>query len=174
MNWVNAAGQWGRFDLKGTTQTIAGLNSTMATASMIVQNQGLDALDPGTDATLTLNGSGTYASYGYVRDQDNGGTIRKLNIVKNGAGTQTLGNQALGSISFSGTTTVNSGILAHDTTLSSANAWRSAVTVNAGGEFRTSDLSQPGPGRRNHHAEWRHPEVTLPPPPMRGRCGAAC
>ena len=41
-------------------------------------------------------------------------------------------------INYTGTTTVNSGILAHDTTLSQANAWRSAVTVNAGGEFRTS------------------------------------
>ena len=67
---------------------------------MVVQNQGLDGVDPGANATLTLNGSGTYAAYGYVRDQDNGGTTRKLNIVKNGTGTQTLGDQAAGAISL--------------------------------------------------------------------------
>ena len=27
MNFFNAGGQWGRFDLKGTTQTIAGINA---------------------------------------------------------------------------------------------------------------------------------------------------
>ncbi|CAN7458784.1 autotransporter outer membrane beta-barrel domain-containing protein [Variovorax sp. LjRoot290] len=140
MTWVTSAGNWGRFDLKGTTQTVAGLSSTTANASMVVQNQGIDAIDPGTNATLTLNGSGTYAAYGYMRDQDNGGTTRKLNVVKNGSGYQAIGNQAAGSISYTGTTTVNGGTLAHDTTLSSATTWSSAVTVNAGATFATTGI----------------------------------
>ncbi|NDZ15982.1 autotransporter outer membrane beta-barrel domain-containing protein [Variovorax sp. WS11] len=145
MNWVTAAGNWGRFDLKGTTQTLAGLSSTPANASMVIQNQGTDAVDPGANATLTLNGSGTYAAYGYMRDQDNGGTTRKLNIVKSGTGYQAIGNQAPASISYSGTTVVNGGTLAHDTTLSSANAWNSAVTVNPGATFATTG-TQPNQG----------------------------
>ncbi|MCI0150755.1 autotransporter-associated beta strand repeat-containing protein, partial [Paraburkholderia sediminicola] len=138
LNWQATAGNWGEFSLQGTNQTLAGFNSTRATASMVVENQSPTGQDPGADATLTLNGSGTYAAYGYVRDQQNGGTTRKLNIVKNGTGMQTIGDQASGTINYTGTTTVNSGILAHDTTLSAATGWNSAVTVNAGGEFRTS------------------------------------
>ena len=159
MNWVNAAGQWGRFDLKGTTQTIAGLNSTTATASMIVQNQGINELDPGADATLILNGSGTYASYGYVRDQDNGGTTRKLNIVKNGAGTQTLGNQAPGSIQlhrhhhrqFRHPRPRHHAFPSQRVALRRHRQCRRRVP-------HLGDSSQPGRGRRNHHAEWRHTE----------------
>ena len=59
---------------EGHDPDIAGLNSTTGNASMVVQNQGIDAVDPGADATLTLNGAGIYAAYGFIRDQDNGGT----------------------------------------------------------------------------------------------------
>ncbi len=134
----NTAGNWGRFDLQGTNQTLAGLDGGTSNANVIVQNQGINLFSPGNPATLTLNGTGTYAAYGYFRDQDDGGTTNKLNIIKTGAGTQTIGNQAGVSISYTGTTTVNQGILAHDTTLAGTSSWNSPVTVNAGGEFRTS------------------------------------
>ncbi len=74
-----------RFDLYGTSQTLAGIND--ATGRGVVQNS--EAVDgaPTTTApaTLTLNGSGAYSFYGYLRN-----STGPLTVNKNGAGTQTL------------------------------------------------------------------------------------
>jgi len=132
LNFVNASGQWMRFDLQGTNQTLAGLNAgTLATqAGAVIQNQNLQSFDPGQNATLTLDGSGTYVYNGYLRDQDNGGTTRKLNLVKNGTGTQTL----ILAGGISGTTTINDGTLRlYNSGLANGS---SAVTVNGPGTFQ--------------------------------------
>jgi autotransporter-associated beta strand protein len=127
LNFVNASGQWMRFDLQGTKQSVAGLNAgtTSSQAGAVVQNQNLQAFDPGQDATLTLIGGGSYLYNGYLRDQDNGGTTRKLHLVKSGAGTQTLAGSAL---TYTGTTTINGGTL-----LITGSLGNTATTVAATG-----------------------------------------
>ncbi len=137
MNWVNASGQWGRFDLKGTTQTLAGINSGTLTVqgNGIVQNQGIDLVVPATDATLTLTGSGTYLYNGYLRDQDNSGTIRKIGLIKNGSGTQTLAGSV---ITYTGPTLLNNGTLA----LVDTTAYVSPTTINAGATLTTQRTVQ--------------------------------
>ena len=133
MNFVNASGQWGRFDLQGTDQTLAGLNAGALTVQggAVIQNQNLQNFDPGQNATLTLNGSGNYLYNGFIRDQDNSGTTRKLNLVKNGSGSQTLAGSAL---FYTGTTAVNAGRLV----LSDASNFRSATTVDNGAKLSWS------------------------------------
>ena len=116
MNFVNASGQWMRFDLKGTAQTLAGLNAgtTTTQAGAVIQNQGADNVVPAGYGTLTLNGSGTYLYNGYLRDADNGSTAQKLNVNMSGSGLQTLVG---GSILYTGTTNLSGGTLAlQDTT----------------------------------------------------------
>ena len=127
MNWVNASGQWGRFDLKGTTQTLAGINSgtTAVAGNGVIQNQGLDGLVPVGNAVLKLNGSGSYVYNGYIRDIEVGPTGVTLGVEKSGAGTQTLIG---GNIYYSGPTTVETGKL----TLIGTTGWKSSTTVNAG------------------------------------------
>ncbi len=140
MNFVNASAQWGRFDLRGTTQTLAGLNAgTVSTqGGGVIQNR---ELGNGTassygGATLTLNGSGTYVYNGYMRDVD-GGTVGtdKFNLVWSGSGSQTL---AGGVISYTGTTTVTAGTLV----LANTSAFNSAITNSATVEFNATTGGQ--------------------------------
>ena len=127
LSFVNASGQWMDFDLQGTNQTLAGLNAGTASTQggAVIQNQNLQGFDPGQDATLTLIGSGAYLYNGYLRDQNNGGATRVLNLVWDGSGTQTL---AGGANSYSGTTTVSNGTLLINGLLAN-----SATTVAAAG-----------------------------------------
>jgi autotransporter-associated beta strand protein len=60
-----------------------------------------------TASTLTLGGSGTYA-YGDGSTNNSGVIVGNINLVKNGAGTQILGDIN----TYTGTTTANAGILA--------------------------------------------------------------
>jgi 1-phosphatidylinositol phosphodiesterase len=127
MTFLNTSGNWARFDLAATSQSLAGLNAGTATtqAGAVIQNIGLDNLGTGT-GLLTLNGTGTYLYNGQLRDQDNGGSTRQLALVKNGSGTQTFaGNQIL----FTGNTTINTGTLV----FASSNVGRGTVTINNGG-----------------------------------------
>ena len=129
MAFPNTSGNWARFDLAGTNQTLAGLNAgNVATqAGAIVQNKGLDNVSTG-NSILTLDGSGDYTYNGYIRDQDSGTGVT-LALVKAGTGTQTL---AGGQITYTGGTTVNGGTLV----LASANVGRGAMIVNSGGTVR--------------------------------------
>lgn len=142
MNFVNASGQWGRFDLLDTNQTLAGMNAGTLTTQggAVTQNGGLNVNTTAATATLTLNGSGTYLYNGYMRNVDTGGT-GKLALVKAGTGTQTLaGNQ----ITYNGDTTINSGTLV----LADTTAFGSAITVNAGGTL-TANRTALGGGARS-------------------------
>ena len=141
MNFVNASGQWMRFDLMGTSQTLAGLNAgtTATQAGAVIQNQDVHHTVPFGDATLTLNGSGTYVYHGYIRDADNGTTTRKLHLVKDGSGSQTL---ASGNINYTGATAVNGGTLE----MFNTNNFRSATTVADGATLKLSNTGNVGIG----------------------------
>ena len=142
INFNNPNGQWTRFDLVGTSQTLAGINTgTLTTpASGIVQNREVsnNSATYGT-STLTLNGNTTDAFYpvggyvfnGYIRDADSGvNPSNLLTLVKNGTGTQTLVG---GNIGYSGNTTVNAGTLVFSRTsgLNTPIANNATVEINS-------------------------------------------
>ncbi len=122
MSFVNPWGQWTRFDLQGTTQTLAGINSV--SGGGVIQNREGAAVQTG---TLIIDNATDYIFSGHFR---NGGTGNVLNLVKNGAGRLTLNNVAgqTTRVSHTGTTAVNAGqLVLSDTTL-----YNSATTVEGG------------------------------------------
>lgn len=138
INFGNAVNNWTRFDLRGTTQTLAGIiTGNLTTAgSGVLQGRGLDTVASG-ESTLNLNGNTTDVNYpvggyvynGYLRDADTGvNGLYRVNLVKSGTGTQTL----IGAnIAFSGAVTVNGGKL-NGTKFGSSDNTRNFV-INAGG-----------------------------------------
>ena len=136
MTFVNPAGSYPRFDLQGTTQTLAGVSD--ATGAGVIQNEKFNGGGTAAAGTLTLNGAGSYAYDGYVRDEDDSGHTYKLNLIKSGAGTQTLAGN---NVTYTGTTTVNAGQLE----LLNATAFASAATVNTGGTLRISNSNGSSP-----------------------------
>ncbi|MEO5933986.1 MAG: autotransporter-associated beta strand repeat-containing protein, partial [Duganella sp.] len=142
MNFVNADSNWTRFDLLGTNQTLAGINSgTASTASGgVIQNGGYN-LASNTTGTLTLNGTGSYLYNGFIRSADNGGGTGLLNLVKAGTGTQILTSDSINNsatnnsrLYYTGTTTVNGGTLQIGTGgTTGVIAAASAVNVASGG-----------------------------------------
>ncbi len=132
MTFVNAPFAFGRFDLQGTTQTLAGVDDG-GTAAAVIQNERAGGGGTTGPATLNINpASGTHSFNGWMRDRDGGAGTYLLNLVKSGAGTQVL---AGGNITYTGTTTVNGGVL-H---LINTPNFNSAVTVNNTGTFRIQD-----------------------------------
>jgi fibronectin-binding autotransporter adhesin len=106
LNFINNAGNWVRFDLQGTTQTLAGIQNT--TGGGVVQNERFGGGGTTGPATLVLNGSGTYNFNGYFRDRDLGSGTYLTNLTKEGTGTQALSGP---NISYTGDTLVNEGTL---------------------------------------------------------------
>lgn len=111
MNFGNTTGGYCRFDLLGTTQTLAGVTGSAGGA--VIQNTGLGnytGLDAANAATLVLTGTGTYSYTGIIRDTDVGANpLRRLNINKTGSGSQTFA--AVNAGAFTGSTTVSAGTL---------------------------------------------------------------
>jgi fibronectin-binding autotransporter adhesin len=95
--------------LRGTAQTLAGIDGTVGQSLSIIQND--EAGTPGYVggsglATLTLNTTTNHSFAGLVRNLDGGG----LNFVKEGPGTQELVNVLVGTSQY-GDITINSGKL---------------------------------------------------------------
>lgn len=115
-----------RFELKGTTQTVAGLDSTGATPGYInIQHSEFaapPAVDGVSDLIVNVSGANSFTYGGVLRDQ--GG---KVNLTKSGTGTQTfLG----GLIDYTGPTSVTGGrmiITSDDTHTISLNIAAGAV-----------------------------------------------
>ncbi|MCW1926380.1 autotransporter-associated beta strand repeat-containing protein [Luteolibacter arcticus] len=131
LKYLNANAQWARLDLRGTSQTLAGLSAGAVAntnqSGAIVQNRsvGNGTASSHGPATLTLTGSADYVFYGYARSVD-GGTVGTdtLALTKTGSGKQTLvGNQ----ITYTGATTVSGGTLAFAKT----SALNTSITNNA-------------------------------------------
>jgi autotransporter-associated beta strand protein len=118
----------GKFQLRGTSQTVAGLESAAGSTLSIVQNDETGTpgytTTPGA-ASLTVNAAaGTQHIFqGLIRTQ-NGGA---LTLIKNGAGTQEFRSVPASPYGYSGTT-VNAGILK----LNLAQNWTSNIAVAAG------------------------------------------
>jgi autotransporter-associated beta strand protein len=122
-----------RIELKGTTQTVAGLDYPAATAGYkAIQHSEYGApfeVDTVSDLIIDVANGNSFAYAGDIRDQ--GG---KVNVVKNGTGTQTLlGN----GIDYTGTTTVNAGTLIS----TGDDIWTSTLTIASGALFNANVTS---------------------------------
>lgn len=144
MNFGNTNGNWARFDLMGTRQTLAGLHtgSTSATPNgAVIQNRESSGTANRGASILTLNGNlddanypvGGYIYNGYLRDADSGDNPdNRLALVKDGTGTQGF---AGAQFHLEGGVTVNGGNLDFLTGNCMDNA-NGGWTVNAGGTLR--------------------------------------
>lgn len=104
VSFINDVGDHGRFELDGTVQTVAGIQTVgYSTIRGIVQNCESSVNNPGT-SMLILNGSGNYTFGGYLRNQTG-----VIGLTKNGAGTQTL--SGYWAYQFGGPTIINAGKL---------------------------------------------------------------
>lgn len=142
LTFGNSSGNWARFELRGTEQTLAGINAgtTGTLAGAVIQSRSWSNQDDdhATDGTLILDGEGNYVFNGYLRDTQNGGT-RKLNIVMTGTGSQTLAGTQL---TYTGTTTVENGTLVMAGRRDRANVSGADYTINDGGtlSFTVGDM----------------------------------
>ncbi|MHA3770475.1 autotransporter-associated beta strand repeat-containing protein [Verrucomicrobiota bacterium sgz303538] len=98
-----------KLELRGSTTTLAGIDSSPTTTLSIIQNDEVGSpgytAAPGV-ATLVLNTTTDHSFTGLIRNQAGGG----LNIVKEGVGSQEIRNVAAAADSF-GTATINAGKL---------------------------------------------------------------
>ena len=123
-----------RLQLQGFDQTLGGVDSTAATGGTLIVEAAVDGVDDA-PATLTLDVAAgqSHDFSGLVRDAAGGAVNSALTLVKNGAGTQVLSGGA--NVSYSGTTTVNAGVLEFGGVDTVAD--NSAITL-AGGAVRFS------------------------------------
>ncbi len=127
------AGTDAKLELRGTVQTLAGVDSTTGQNLSIIQNDEATApgftVAPG-EATLILNTATDHSFYGIIRNQSGGG----LSFVKNGPGTQEfINNPTVGSFNYTGTTTINAGKLVLNLSGATAAGYASDITVNSPG-----------------------------------------
>jgi fibronectin-binding autotransporter adhesin len=92
------SGSTGTLSLNGNSVTVPGLNTIATIGSPVIQNANAIA------ATLTVNNAGSDTYAGVLQDGSAGGALA---LVKNGAGTLTLG----GNNGFTGGVTINAGTL---------------------------------------------------------------
>ena len=125
MYFVNAGGDYGRFELLGTTQTLAGVDDSTSRGVIQQREWAIPASISGT-STLILDvpEAASYAYNGYLRD-----TGGSLVLIKQGLGTQTFSGA---NIIASGGTTIDAGKLV----FASSFVGRGAVTINNGGTLQ--------------------------------------
>ena len=118
-----------RLQLQGFNQTLGGVDSTAATGGTLIVEAAVDNTS-NAPATLTLDVAAgrSFDFSGIVRDAAGTAVNSALTLVKNGAGTQVLSGGA--SVSYSGTTTVNAGVLEFGGVNTVAD--NSAITLDGG------------------------------------------
>lgn len=102
MYFTNNTGDHFRFELIGTTQTLAGIHTFYAAQKGVIQNREVGPATT-TNCMLILNGSGNYFYSGYLRDQ-----TAQLALTKIGTGTQTFWGTV---IDFTGPAIIGAGSL---------------------------------------------------------------
>jgi len=124
-----------RLELKGTTQTVAGLDNTTATPGYnCIQHSEFGtppAVDDVSDLVINVGGSNAYTFGGVIRNQ--GGT---MNLTKSGTGTQTLAGNL---IDYTGPTTVNEGRLVFS---DNDDSHTQTIHIASGAVFETRVLAQ--------------------------------
>jgi autotransporter-associated beta strand protein len=140
MTFVNVIGAYPRFDLQGTTQTLSGIQGL--TGGGVIQNERLASGGTGGPGTLIINNTADYVFDGFLRDEDDGGSVFPLHVVKNGPGIQVLSRSLVNSqshVNYTGTTTVNNGTLKlQDLNAASGAAFNSSLVINSGGTLEVS------------------------------------
>jgi autotransporter-associated beta strand protein len=125
----------GKFQLRGTSQTVAGIDSTSNDRIACIQNDDVVApgytTDPG-PATLTINTAAvdSFHSYHGILRNNNGGSV---SVIKTGLGTQEFVN-SLDGFTYDGLTTINQGKLRLNF-VSGSTGFGSNVVVNSPGTF---------------------------------------
>ena len=124
-----------KLQLRGTSQTIEGLDGAAAHLVSIVQNDelgtpGFISATPG-DAVLTINATSDHSFKGLIRNGD--GVTSPLAIVKTGPGVQEFVNTPVQGYSYSGPTTIDEGTLRLNFANNAPNGFGSNVTVNSPG-----------------------------------------
>jgi autotransporter-associated beta strand protein len=117
---------FGRFEMLGKNETVAGISAPLATAVIEVNDNNNGDTNAG-PSILTLNtpAFSNFVYTGYMRDNRQIGPSNRLSLVKSGLGQQMLYGSL---ITYTGPTTVNNGVLA----LSNTTVWASPVTINGG------------------------------------------
>jgi fibronectin-binding autotransporter adhesin len=116
---VVSFGSVGTLNLNGNSVSVGGLSSTLTSSASI------EASAASASATLTINGIGNYNFTGSVT---NGGT-GSLSLVKSGSGTQILS----GTNSYTGSTTVNAGVLQFNADAEVPSLSTGGITINGAG-----------------------------------------
>lgn len=120
----------GLFDLNGTAQTFAGLLAGSEPTFGVITNSSASP------STLTINYSGTNSAS--LQSAISG----LINIVKTGTGVQSFTGGAAMAHTYSGTTTINQGVLGVASDMSRVT---NSLTVNSGGTLRGSGSAIGGP-----------------------------
>lgn len=135
----------GKFQLRGTNQTVAGLESTSSNRLAMIQNDEAGSPgyvgDPG-PASLTIDTATDHSFNGFIRNQ-NGGAV---SVVKKGTGTQEFTNALIPTnYSYNGTTTIEAGTLKLN--FKNANSgFSSNVTIDEGATFHLHGEEANGAG----------------------------
>ncbi|WP_367872528.1 beta strand repeat-containing protein [Luteolibacter sp. Populi] len=134
LSFANGDSRQSKLNLRGFSQTLAGLDSAPLPANRVplIQNDEIALPDyPGVVAgpvTLTLDTATDHSFFGLIRNGDGGGAV---SLIKNGVGTQEFRNvttvQAFG---YSGPTTINQGALKLNFTAGNS-TFASDVTINS-------------------------------------------
>ena len=122
-----------KVNLRGTSQTVAGLDAAPFPVNKIALIQNDEVGQPGYPgvpgpASLTINATSDHSFYGLIRNQDGGA----VSVIKNGLGTQEFKNTNIQGYSYTGATTINQGTLRINFA-NGNNGFGSNVTINKPG-----------------------------------------
>jgi len=120
-----------KMNLRGTSQTVAGLESPASSPISLIQNDEIGqpgyTTAPGA-ASLTINAAGDHVFYGLIRNQEGG----MVSLVKNGPGTQEFANITAAGYSYTGPTSLNEGRLRLNFNSTRNTSWNSNIAIATG------------------------------------------
>ena len=117
-----------KFELRGTNQTVAGIQSDSDDTLSIIENQ--DFGGPASSPTLTINNTANFIFTGLIRTQSGGALL----LVKNGPGTQEVRNVPAQTNNF-GALTINAGRMTFNYSGATGAIVAGTIAVSAGGQL---------------------------------------